>query len=100
MEATQTKNTGNAGKGRVKGSKNKIPADVKAMVQKALANAGGVDYLTQQAHENPKAFLPLVAKLLPNKIEGDAENPVRMIHRIERVIIDPTEHGNGDGDGK
>lgn len=71
------------------------------MVTTALNNAGGIDYLTQQAHENPKAFLPLVAKLMPNRIEGDADNPVRMIHRIERVIIDPTEtRHNGDGDGK
>ncbi len=65
------------------------------MVQTALNNAGGIDYLTQQAHENPKAFLPLVAKLMPNKIEGDAENPVRIIHKIERVFIDSAEDNNG-----
>lgn len=62
------------------------------MVTTALNNAGGVEYLTQQAKENPKAFLPLVGKLIPNKIEGDAENPVRVLHTIKRVII------NGDGE--
>lgn len=83
------------GPGRPKGSRNKITVDIKHMVQTALNNAGGIDYLTQQAHENPKAFLPLVAKLMPNKIEGDAENPVRIIHKIERVFIDSAEDNNG-----
>ena len=101
--AKKTKRTprGNEGKGRPKGAKNKFTSDVKAMVHTALTEEGGVSYLRQQARENPKAFLTLVAKLMPNTIEGDADNPVRMIHRIERVIIDHTEHGsNGDGDGK
>lgn len=97
MAATTSKRTapvgtGNRGKGRPKGAKNKTTADVKAMVQAALNNAGGEAYLTRQAEENPKAFLALVGKLIPNKIEGDAENPVRVLHTIKRVII------NGDGE--
>lgn len=57
------------------------------MVQAALEAEGGIEYLRQQARENPKAFLPLVAKLMPTKVEGDAENPLRVIHSIKRVII-------------
>jgi hypothetical protein len=38
-------NKGNAGKGRPKGSPNKVTADVKAMVLAALDQAGGVKYL-------------------------------------------------------
>ena len=75
------------GPGRPKGSKNKLTVDIKRMVQTALTNAGGVEYLTQQARENPKAFLPLVARLLPTRVEGDAENPLRVIHSIKRVIV-------------
>ena len=67
------------------------------MVQTALTNAGGVEYLTQQARENPKAFLPLVAKLMPTRVEGDSENPLRIIKRIECVIVDPTEEQQADG---
>lgn len=77
----------NPGPGRPKGSRNKLTVDIKRMVQTALTNAGGVEYLTQQARENPKAFLPLVARLLPTRVEGDAENPLRVIHSIKRVII-------------
>ena len=88
-----------AGPGRPKGSRNKITNDIRQMVQTALSNAGGVDYLTQQAHENPKAFLPLVAKLLPNRIEGDSDNPLRVIHTITRRIIDSrSEHGDESGE--
>jgi hypothetical protein len=56
--------------GRRKGSPNKLTADVKAMVQGALDDAGGQKYLTAQAKENPKAFLTLVGKLLPLQLTG------------------------------
>ena len=86
-EAAAPKRNGNRGMGRKKGSKNKIPSDVRQMVLTALTEEGGVEYLRQQARENPKAFLPLVARLLPTRVEGDAENPLRVIHSIKRVII-------------
>lgn len=35
------------------------------MIERALTQAGGVDYLTQQAHKNPVAFMALVARVLP-----------------------------------
>lgn len=92
--AKKTKRTprGNEGKGRPKGAKNKFTTDVKTMVHTALAEEGGVSYLRQQARENPKAFLTLVAKLIPNTIDGDSDNPVQVLHTIKRVII----NGNGE----
>ena len=84
----------NPGPGRPKGSRNKLTVDIKRMVQTALTNAGGVEYLTQQARENPKAFLPLVAKLLPTRVEGDSDNPLRVIHSIKRVIIHERRTGD------
>jgi hypothetical protein len=59
-----------AGKGRKKGSKNKIGQDVKKMVINALNNAGGEKYLTEQAKDNPKAFLTLVGKVIPHQVTG------------------------------
>ena len=44
---------------------NKLNAEIKAMVKGALIDAGGQQYLVEQAHANPKAFLTLVAKLMP-----------------------------------
>lgn len=54
-------------KGRAKGVPNKYTQNIKEMVEQALEKAGGVDYLYQQALENPRSFLPLVAKLLPSQ---------------------------------
>jgi hypothetical protein len=69
----------NAGKGRVKGVPNKLTGEVRAMVVKALDRAGGADYLLQQAQANPTAFLTLVGKLMPTKVEGDADAPVTIV---------------------
>lgn len=51
--------------GRTKGKPNKITADLRAMIEGALSDAGGRDYLASQAKESPAAFLNLVGKLLP-----------------------------------
>ena len=60
-----------AGMGRKRGSKNKYTVAVKEMVEQALTKAGGVDYLLAQARDNPRAFLTLVAKLMPTKIDAE-----------------------------
>lgn len=65
-----------AGKGRPKGTPNKVTGEVKAMILEALDNAGGVDYLTSQARDNPKAFLSLVGRVLPLQVTGDADSPL------------------------
>lgn len=64
------------GRGRPKGSPNKIGADVKAMILEALGEAGGAQYLLKQAQTNPNAFLTLVGKVLPMTVQGDPENPL------------------------
>jgi hypothetical protein len=66
----------NAGKGRPKGSKNKITGDVKAMILAALDKAGGAGYLLTQSRENPVAFMTLVGKVLPMTLQGDPKNPL------------------------
>lgn len=60
--------------GRQKGTPNKDNAAIKAMIEQALTKAGGVDYLTRQADENPTAFMGLVGKVLPMQVNhGDNE---------------------------
>ena len=63
------------GSGRKKGGTNKITADVKQAIMEAFNALGGVEYLCAVAREDPKAFCALLAKLIPVKVAGDAEDP-------------------------
>lgn len=56
--------------GRPKGSLNKTTAAIKTMVETALTQAGGVDYLVRQADEQPVAFMGLVGKVLPMQVDA------------------------------
>ena len=60
----------NAGKGRPRGAANRVTKDLREMILGALDDAGGQDYLAEQAHKNPAAFLALVARLLPREPPG------------------------------
>jgi len=92
MSDKQTANDGRFKKGNKKagsrkGVPNKMTATVKEMILKALDKAGGVDYLFEQAHANPTAFMTLLGKVLPTQVVGD-ENAPLSIQTIERVIIE------------
>jgi hypothetical protein len=68
-------NKGNAGKGRRKGSVNKVPAALKDMILQALANVGGVSYLERQAEKQPVAFCTLVGRVLPLQVKEGGDDP-------------------------
>ncbi len=72
------KNTGNAGKGRPKGSPNKTTALLKDAILQAAEQAGGeggiVGYLNLQAIENPGPFMALLGKVLPMTVNGPGDN--------------------------
>lgn len=63
---------GEAGPGRPKGVPNKTTGLLKDMIMQALNEAGGVNYLVTQAHDNPKAFLSLVSRVLPMQVTGES----------------------------
>lgn len=89
LVADTVRRPSNAGKGRPKGSPNKITADLKRAILEAAEAAGGeggtAGYLTRQADENPAAFMTLLGKVLPTALAGDDTNPIR--HVIERRIV-------------
>lgn len=84
----------NAGKGRGKGNLNKNTAAIKDMIDQALREAGGVDYLKRQAEENPSAFLGLLGKILPKDINvgGQTGNPIL----IEEIVLTCPEFESKD----
>lgn len=82
-------NKGNAGKGRPKGSPNKTTKALKDMILEALGRKGGVDYLVEQAEENPTAFLTLVGKVLPLDVNNNHGGKI-----VAQVVFKGL---NGDG---
>ena len=68
-------NRGNAGKGRPKGSRNRLNTSLKEMILGALNGAGGAGWLARQADENPVAFMALLAKLLPLELKQESAQP-------------------------
>ena len=80
------KNPGNAGKGRKAGVPNKVPAALKQMILTALDGAGGVDYLIEQAHANPGAFLALIGKVLPTTLASDPNDP--LVVEVLHITVD------------
>jgi hypothetical protein len=70
-------------------SKNKTNAALKEMILGALDQAGGQDYLAEQAAKNPSAFLALIGKVLPTTLAGDPNAAVHVVSRIELVPVEP-----------
>lgn len=84
----------------------KINHSIKEMVEKALHKAGGVEYLTRQAEENPVAFMGLIGRVLPLQLAGhdggklevefrwkDADEPAPVIDAVADetdVVTDET----------
>ena len=60
-----------AGSGRKKGVKNRVTVLLKEAIEQSFDRVGGVDYLVKMADDEPKAYMALLGKVLPNKIEAD-----------------------------
>ena len=70
--------------GRRKGSKNRTTVLLKEAIEESFANVGGAEYLTQMATIEPRAYLTLLAKILPAKIEADI-NVFQGTQLVERL---------------
>lgn len=87
-QGTTRKNVPNDGKGRPKGTTNKITTAVRDALAKAFTEIGGHKWLVKLARDEPRAFAQLLAKCLPHQVVGENDGPIR-ITQIKRVIVDP-----------
>jgi molybdopterin-guanine dinucleotide biosynthesis protein A len=74
-----------AGAGRPKGSLDKNNKQLREMILEALERNGGVDYLAAQAVAEPKAFLSLLARVLPMQVTGEGGGPVETVTSFKLV---------------
>lgn len=85
-EPKEGTNTGNAGKGRPKGSLNKTTRAAKEAIAFAAEGLGGAERLTAWAGEDPKneaAFWTTIyPKLLPLTLGGDPDNPLGLTYNL------------------
>lgn len=77
------------GGGSRKGVPNRATANIKSMIENALDDAGGVEYLRRQAEENPGAFMSLIGKILPKDVNTTISGGLS-IKKIEVEIVNPT----------
>lgn len=56
--------------GRKKGVPTQVTQDIRQMIKDSLEGVGGVDYLMNQAQENPVAFMGLIGKIIPKEVEA------------------------------
>lgn len=73
--------------GSRKGRPNKIPRTLKEEVLEAYREAGGVQYLVRQATENPKAFMHLLGRLVPQEAAGAL--PQAITYVVQQVACEP-----------
>ena len=77
--------------GRQKGTPNKFTQTLKDMILQSLADAGGVDYLKEQAKANPTAFLSLVGRVLPLQVKDGGNDPM-----MPKPVVNEIHMPNGD----
>jgi len=82
------------GRGRPKGSPNKVTAEAKTVIAGAAEALGGMKRLVEWAKSDPqneKAFWAQVyPKLLPLTVAGDPNNPLT-VQTIERRLVRPSD---------
>lgn len=61
----------NAGKGRIKGTPNKVTGDVRRAIFEAFDQLGGVGYLIRVGEDDPRTFLALLSRVLPAEIKAE-----------------------------
>lgn len=98
-------NDGKPGPGRPKGLQNKTTSLLKDAILKAATEAGNgslVQYLKEQAKDNPGPFMALLGKVLPLQVDIDAAIvsdttwTVNIVAPAEKPVPLPIEQHDGD----
>lgn len=77
-----------AGKGRPKGSSNKLTKTIKEAIEASFDKVGGAKYLEEMAIKQPVAYMTLLGKVLPTQVTGEDGGPVK-VQTIKREFVRP-----------
>lgn len=68
---------------------NKLTSSVRDMVRGALDELGGKRWLVREAKKDPRVFVTLVAKLIPQAIIGEDGPPIKHHTTVTFVAAPP-----------
>lgn len=57
----------------------KSAVELRRMIRIALKDVGGVEYLKQQAEDNPVAFMTLIGKIIPKEVGATMKNGITVV---------------------
>jgi hypothetical protein len=79
--------------GRPPGTGTAKMSSLKAAIMTAFSRAGGATYLERLARNDPKTFVPLLAKLVPLEVKAEVEHQggiqVQVVTGITRAPGEP-----------
>lgn len=64
--------------GRKKGTPNKLTTTIKEALEGAFADVGGREYLAKMANDEPKAFMALLGKAMPQQVDAHLSGNIGM----------------------
>ena len=91
MTPKQGRSRGNAGKGRARGSPNKVTRAFKEAVLAAFNQLEGVDGLVAWARDNGTEFYKIAARLIPHEVIGPGAQGEHLIKTIVHVHEPPPD---------
>lgn len=90
VESVEKRKPPAAGKGRVKGTPNKITKTIKEALELSFENVGGAEYLAQMAFQEPVAYMGLLGKVLPTQVKLSTDKPIEVTFNV----IEPNSAAN------
>ena len=92
----------NAGKGRKKGTPNKLTVTLKQAILNSFETLGGEAWLVQLAESDPKAYAGLLGRIIPSEISGHVQtmstNPIVHIYTADDPTVPETALNGRFGD--